>query len=51
LDKPGESLIVSKWQSADYWQQWLESQERLTIQTQIDALLGEETKYEIYEYD
>jgi antibiotic biosynthesis monooxygenase (ABM) superfamily enzyme len=51
VDQPGESLIVSKWQSLDYWQQWLESPERLAIQTRIDALLGEETQYEIYEYD
>ena len=51
VDKPGESLIVAKWQSADYWRQWMESQERLAIQTKIDALLGEETQYEIYEYD
>ncbi|MDH3885598.1 MAG: antibiotic biosynthesis monooxygenase [Desulfobacterales bacterium] len=51
VDKPGESLIVAKWQSADYWQQWLQSKERLEIQTKIDALLGEETRYEIYEYD
>jgi antibiotic biosynthesis monooxygenase (ABM) superfamily enzyme len=51
VDKPGESLIVAKWQSADYWRQWLESQERMAIQTKIDALLGEDTQYEIYEYD
>jgi quinol monooxygenase YgiN len=51
VDKPGESLIVAKWQSADYWQQWLQSKERLGIQAKIDALLGEETRYEIYEYD
>lgn len=50
VDKPGESLIVSKWQSEDYWHKWLNSQERLAIQTKIDALLGEETQYEIYEY-
>jgi quinol monooxygenase YgiN len=51
VDKPGESLIVAKWQSADYWQQRLQSQDRLEIQAKIDALLGEETQYEIYEYD
>ena len=50
-DKPGESLVVAKWQSADYWQQWLQSQDRLAIQAKIDAVLGEETQYEIYEYD
>jgi heme-degrading monooxygenase HmoA len=51
VDKPGESLIVAKWQSADYWQEWLQSKQRLEIQAKIDALLGEETRYEIYEYD
>ena len=51
VDKPGESLIVSKWRSADYWQQWLQSKERLEIQAEIDAMLGEDTQYEIYEYD
>jgi heme-degrading monooxygenase HmoA len=51
VDRPGESLIVAKWQSADYWQQWRQSQARSEIQAKIDQLLGEETRYEIYEYD
>ena len=51
VDRPGESLIVAKWQSIDYWQQWRQSQARSEIQSKIDQLLGEETKYEIYEYD
>ena len=51
VDKPGESLIVSKWQSMDYWQRWLQSKERQEIQAQIDELLGEETSYEVYEFD
>ncbi len=50
-DHPGESLVVSKWQSADYWQQWLQSEARSKIQDKIDQLLGQETVYEIYEYD
>ncbi len=51
VDRPGESLIVAKWQSAEYWQQWRQSKARSEIQSKIDQLLGEETKYEIYEYD
>ena len=51
VDKPGESLIVSKWQSVSAWNRWLQSKERAEIQDKIDQLLGEETKYEIYEYD
>ena len=51
LDKPGESLVVTKWQSVFYWEQWFESKERSEIQEKIDQLLPEETLYEIYEYD
>ena len=51
VDQPGESLVVSKWQSAKYWQQWQQNEARSEIQANIDELLGEETQYEIYEYD
>jgi heme-degrading monooxygenase HmoA len=51
VDKPGESLVVSKWQSLDAWNRWLQSKERTEIQNRIDQVLGEETTYEIYEYD
>jgi heme-degrading monooxygenase HmoA len=51
LDKRDESLVVTKWQSLFYWNQWFESQERAEIQGKIDKLLGEQTRYEIYEYD
>ena len=51
VDKPGESLVVSKWQSIKYWNQWFQRKERSEIQDKIDRLLGEQTQYEIYEYD
>ena len=51
IDQPGESLVVTKWQSEFYWKQWLESKDRAEIQGKIDQLLGESTQYEIYEYD
>ena len=51
VDQPGESLVVSKWQSAKYWQQWQQNEARSEIQAKIDELLGEETQYEIYEFD
>lgn len=50
-DKPEESMVVTKWQSEFYWNQWLQSKERAEIQEKIDQLLGEDTVYEIYEYD
>ena len=40
MDKPGESLVVSTWQSADDWRQWVLSPERQVLQGKIDALLA-----------
>jgi len=51
VDKSGESLVITKWQSVYYWDTWLQGVERSEIQKQIDALLGDETRYEIYEYE
>lgn len=51
VDQPDESLVVSKWQSIEHWRQWLDSEERAAIQAKIDQLVGEETQYEIYEFD
>ena len=51
VDQPGESLVVTKWQSEFYWNQWLQSEERAEIQGKIDQLLGSETVYEVYDYD
>ena len=51
VDNPGESLVVTKWQSEFYWEQWLQSKERSEIQDKIDRLLETPTQYEIYEYD
>ncbi len=51
VDRPGEKLVVSKWQSLEYWNQWFENPERLKIQEKIDQLLGKETEYEIYEFE
>ncbi len=51
VDKPGESLVITKWQSVYYWNAWLQGIERAKIQQQIDELLGYETRYEIYEFE
>ena len=50
ITPPGEILVVSKWQSDFYWNQWYESPERKAIQDRIDDLLSAQTQYEIYEY-
>lgn len=51
LDQPGEILVVSKWKSDFYWNQWYDSPERKEIQGRIDALLDQQTQYEIYDYE
>jgi heme-degrading monooxygenase HmoA len=51
VDPSGEILVVSKWQSRFYWEQWYASEERMDIQKRIDDLLESETRYEIYEYE
>jgi heme-degrading monooxygenase HmoA len=51
VDRPGESLVISKWKTAYDWQQWFQHPKRVAIQLQIDELLGASTELEIYEYD
>ena len=51
IDRPGESLVVSTWQSMEDWRTWVMSDERRGTQEKIDHLLGEKTDYEVYTYD
>ena len=50
LNNSEEFLVISSWQSSEAWITWLNSAERQQIQEKIDALLGGQTKYEIYHY-
>jgi heme-degrading monooxygenase HmoA len=50
IDRPGESLVISTWQSLESWRRWLLSDERAGIQQRIDELLGEKTEYAVYQY-
>lgn len=43
-------LVISTWESADDWENWLKSKERQEIQGKIDALLGGKTAYEMFHY-
>lgn len=51
IDPPGEIdyLVISTWQSVEYWKKWLLSKERSIIQEQIDTITKEKTEYRIYE--
>ena len=47
---PNEFLVISTWQSAEAWENWLKSSERKEIQAKIDELLGGKTFYDVYHY-
>ena len=51
IDRPGENLVISTWQSMDHWREWVLSEERAETQEKIDFLLGEKTTFEIYTFD
>lgn len=48
IDKPGETVVISTWETAEDWNRWVTNPERLMLQAKIDTLLGRETKYKIY---
>lgn len=48
MDKEGECMVISSWSSMDDWNDWLNNEERKAVQAEIDELLGEKTKYEVY---
>lgn len=50
IDKPGETVVVSTWETVEDWTRWVNSQERAVLQHKIDTLLGKETQYEIYSH-
>ena len=50
LEKADEFLVISTWETSEDWKRWVQSNDRLQIQKQIDALLGGKTEYEIFHY-
>ena len=51
IDRPGQNLVISTWNSNEEWRKWAANAERAAVQAQIDALLGQPTEYEIYTTD
>lgn len=48
IDRPGEYLVISTWESVDDWNKWLNSQERKILEDKIDIITGKPTEYAIY---
>jgi heme-degrading monooxygenase HmoA len=49
VDKKDECMVISTWRSIDDWNAWVNNDERMAIQNEIDRLLGEKTEYAVYE--
>ncbi|MFT5697684.1 MAG: heme-degrading monooxygenase HmoA [Desulforhopalus sp.] len=49
VDRDDECMVISTWRSLEDWNAWLNNEERATIQSEIDLLLGLETDYAVYE--
>ena len=48
IDRPGEYLVISTWQSLDDWNKWLANPERKIIEDRIDAITGKPSEYTTY---
>ena len=48
VENPEDCLVVSEWESLEYWYSWMKSDKRSEIQNKIDKLTGEKTEYSIY---
>ncbi len=46
----GEYLVISTWSSLEAWTAWHDHEERMAVQGQIDALLGEPTAYHVFQH-
>ena len=49
LEDPEDFLVISKWETADDWNKWVDSRDRRDLQGKVDSLIGEKTFYEIFE--
>lgn len=48
FDNPDERIVISAWKSIENWNNWLNNQERISLQLEVDRILGTETLYQIY---
>ena len=48
LDQPEECLVIGRWISLEYWQQWKRDARRIELNENIEKLCGCRTEYSIY---
>jgi heme-degrading monooxygenase HmoA len=48
IDRPGEYLVISTWDSLADWEKWLNSQERKILEDKIESITGSSAEYATY---
>ena len=48
IERPGECLVISRWETAEDWNRWATSQERTRMEGKIETLTGVKSEYHIY---
>lgn len=50
IDDREDYLVISTWKSKREWDAFFADPHRTALQEQIEALMGDKTQYEIYDY-
>lgn len=50
VDNPGEILVISTWLSLEHWNKWFKNPERIELQTKIDKMSEDPSRYSIFQY-
>ena len=48
VNDPGEHIVISEWETVEYWKTWMDRKETRQIQGKIDSLIGEKTFFDVY---
>ena len=48
LERPEESLVISRWTTLEHWQQWMRDPRRIELDGNMEKHLGIKTEYSIY---
>jgi len=50
VDDPNHYLVISAWESLEYWQDWFNHPDRKKLQQEVDAYLGSPTLMRVFTY-
>jgi heme-degrading monooxygenase HmoA len=48
LDRPEECVVIGRWTSLEYWQQWKRDKRRIELIDDIEKLLEGQAEYNFY---